>query len=92
MPGERKEERIYGIYSGLREGSKLSPPLFLVFINSMIIGLRATAPGVLLAGVWIGALLYAAFLAIKSQSHRRRCSEFSTALRNGVQILIRTRT
>ena len=66
--GERKEELIYRIYSGLREGSKLSPLLFLVFINPMIIGLRAAAPGVLLAGVWIGALLYADDLVIISES------------------------
>ena len=34
----------------------------------MIIGLRAAAPGVLLAGVWIGALLYADDLVIISES------------------------
>ena len=52
----------------MREGSKLSLLLFLVFINPMIIGLRAAAPGVLLAGVWIGALLYADDLVIISES------------------------
>jgi len=66
--GGEKSELAYRIFSGLREGSKLSPLLFLVFINPMIIGLRAAAPGALLAGVWVGALLYADDLIIIAES------------------------
>ena len=66
--GGGEAELTYCIYSGLREGSKLSPLLFLVFINPMIIGFCAAAPGALLAGVWLGALLYADDLILIAES------------------------
>ena len=67
--------RQYSVESGLREGSVLSPGLFLVFINELIRRLNGhgQAPGSALGaqdewGQWVGALCFADDIALVADS------------------------
>ena len=69
------KSRQYSVESGLREGSVLSPGLFLVFINELIrrINGHGQGPGSALGaqdewGQWVGALCFADDIALVADS------------------------
>ena len=50
---------IYEAINGVREGSVLSPTLFIIFVNGLLKALRSLGLGAKWSLIWLGALMYA---------------------------------
>ena len=77
---EEREQLYYDIETGLREGSILSPLLYLIFINGLIEELEKQNCGVSLMNIqtgekiWLGMIMYAddAACVAESPDHLQR--------------------
>ena len=74
IPPSEMESLYYEVNTGVREGSILSPLLYILFIDGMLKDLRDSGYGVTLRNrnsgqrTWVGALMYADDLAIQAKS------------------------
>ena len=56
------------VKSGIRQGGILSPLLFNIYIDSLIIGLKSSGLGCHLRGLYVGCIAYADDLLLLSGS------------------------
>ena len=78
------KSRLFDIRNGTRQGSSLSPILFSVYIDNMIVGLRNQGIGCHIAGQFYGLLAYADDLILLAPSRSalqymvKYCSDYSS--------------
>ena len=59
VPGFKSETHAYPIDNGLLEGSPLSPLLYIIFINELLVLLESSGLGFTLGSIWLGVMLFA---------------------------------
>ena len=80
----KARSRSFGIVNGTRQGSVLSPALFSVYMDDLIVRLRRAGVGCHVGGVYCGVVGYADDLCLLAPSRSameimlRMCEDFAT--------------
>ena len=76
----RARSRSFQVTNGTRQGSILSPALFSVYMNDLIVKLRKAGVGCHVGGVYCGVVGYADDLCLMApnRSSMEMCEEFAT--------------
>ena len=58
----------YPIDNGLLEGSPLSPFLYIIYVNGLLVTLETSGLGCSFEGIWLGALMFADDLTLVART------------------------
>jgi hypothetical protein len=63
-----KRTREFGVGQGVKQGAVMSPLLYAIFVDGVVDALQKKGLGVVMDGIWVGAMLYADDMALLART------------------------
>ena len=81
-----RQSKDFRIINGMREGAAASPVLWSVYADGVLKLLRKSGLGCYIAGVWVGAVMYADDLALLAPTRAILASMLSLVVTHGAEL------